>query len=170
MQWYTIQHILWVTSILSLVGLFISAKLLVDKLRHKSTMCARDGSGCEKVTNSTYSTFLRVPLAMWGTLFYFLVLLVSVFNVVIAIIFSKTGLIPVSDLVMAVNVWISSIVFSIIPLSGLFSIRLLFLQKKIGAWCHWCVSQEIVAIILTIISIKLTLTFFPILLSLVHIL
>ncbi len=168
MQWYTIQHILWATSVLSFVGLFISTKLLVDKIRHRSTMCARDGSGCERVTNSPYSTFLRVPLALWGTLFYLLVLLVSVFNIVIAIMFSKTGSIPVSDIVMVINVWVTSITFSIIPLSGLFSIRLLFLQKKIGAWCHWCVSQEIVAILLTIVSIKLTTTFFPILLALVN--
>jgi len=158
MQWYTIQHVLWAASVLSFVGLFISAKLLVDKVRHKSTMCARNGSGCERVTNSPYSTFLRVPLALWGSLFYLLVLISSVFNLIILTYYVTEQGVNISASLMTINTWFTSIVFTLIPLSAIIAVRLLYIQKKIGAWCHWCVSQEIVAILLTLFSIKLTIS------------
>ena len=158
MQWYTIQHILWTASVLSFVGLFISVKLLVDKIRHRSTMCARDGSGCERVTNSTYSTFLRVPLALWGSLFYLLVLTASVFNLVMITYFVTEQGVNISANLMTVNTWFTSIVFTLIPLGAIIAVRLLYIQKKIGAWCRWCVSQEVVAILLTIVSFKLTIS------------
>ena len=163
MQWYTIQNILLITSVLSFVGLFISVKLLVDKIRHKSTMCARDGSGCERVTNSPYSTFLRVPLALWGSLFYLLILIVSVFNVIIFKNYVTPEGVNISMSLMTLNTWATSIAFTLVPVGGLISIRLLYLQKKIGAWCRWCVSQEIVAILLTLVSIKLTVSMVSIL-------
>ena len=158
MEWYTVQHILWVTGVLSLVGLFISTKLLVDKIRHKSTMCARDGGGCERVTNSPYSTFLRIPLALWGSVFYLLVLVASVFNVIIFTYYVTPEGVNISTNLMTANTWFTSIVFTLIPLSAIVAIRLLYIQKKIGVWCRWCVSQEIVAILLTIVSIKLTIS------------
>ncbi|MGI9118243.1 MAG: vitamin K epoxide reductase family protein [Minisyncoccia bacterium] len=163
MQWFTIQHVLWASSVLSFAGLFISIKLLVDKIRHKSTMCARDGSGCERVTNSSYSTFLRVPLALWGSVFYLLVLVASVFNVIVFTYYVTPQGVDISANLMTINTWFTSIVFTLVPVSTIIAIRLLYLQKKIGAWCRWCVSQEIVAILLTLVSLKLSVSMVSIL-------
>jgi len=60
----------WTVAGLALLGLAVSAYLTWLKLTGNAALFCRPGSGCEAVQSSRYGTFLWVPTAAWGAVFY----------------------------------------------------------------------------------------------------
>src|SRR6185436_6789005 len=108
-------------TVLALVGLAISAALLVDSLRPAPTFCA--AGGCGEVRASAWSHPLGVPMPLVGVIFFALVL--------------ALGCVDAPRARRAVAL-----------LGGAGAVALLALQGVvIGSWCRLCVATDLAAIL-----------------------
>ncbi len=120
---------------LSLIGLLTSIYLYYLHLKSQSPFCLIK-SGCDFVLKSQYSSFLNIPVALWG-IFYF-------------------GLILILSLVSVFNSKSFQNYILIFSLGGfLFALYLIFIQifiiKKI---CQYCLIADSTAILIFIIALK----------------
>ena len=108
-------------TVLALVGLAISAALLVDSLRPAPTFCA--AGGCGEVRASAWSHPLGVPMPLVGVIFFALVLALGCADA------------PRARRAVAL-------------LGGAGAVALLALQGLvIGSWCRLCVATDLAAIL-----------------------
>ena len=68
--------LVWALIVTSFVGLLDSSYLLAEKLLGGTPTCFL-GGGCEVVTTSSYSAVFGIPIALFGVVFYLVVLLSS---------------------------------------------------------------------------------------------
>lgn len=61
-------------AVLALVGVFVSAYLLLYRMGFYGSLVCGAGGSCELVQTSSYASFLGVPVAGWGVGWYVLVL------------------------------------------------------------------------------------------------
>ncbi|WP_394833277.1 thioredoxin domain-containing protein [Pendulispora rubella] len=99
-----------------LVGLTVSALLLVDYLRPAPLFC-ESGGGCDRIRQTDYSSFLGVPLPAFGLLGYL---------ALGALTFFVRG--PVARRVEV----------ALAGISGLIGAGLLLLQVKLATFCPYC--------------------------------
>jgi uncharacterized membrane protein len=127
-----------IVAALALAGIFISLYLTLYKLGVIGELTCSIGS-CETVNTSKWSTFLHLPVAAWGLLFYAEVFLISVLGTMPR--FEHEPL--VSNLLVAEA-----------GIGVLFSAWLTYLELAvIHAICIWCVTSA--AIVLTILVVSI---------------
>ncbi len=117
--------------VVSLIGFTDATYLAVEHYRGEIPPCGIQG--CEKVTTSEYSTFLGIPVALFGSLYYLLFFLMSV-------VFFDTK-----------NKKFLRILSSLSPIGFLMSIYFLVLQLfVIKAICLYCMLSVTTSTILFI--------------------
>ena len=65
-----------IVTVLCIFGLAISLYLTYAKLTSTPVVCKV--GDCDAVQNSTYSVLFRVPVAVWGTLYYLALLFLNI--------------------------------------------------------------------------------------------
>ena len=136
------KHRMAVT-VLSLIGFFVAAYLLLWKLGLFGELACSTG-GCETVQTSEYSNFWGMPVALYGAAGF-----VSMFVV------GLVGLQPR---------WLErrEPTILLIGLSGMgvaFSAYLTYLEASvIHAWCQWCITSAIIVTSVFVISLVGLLT------------
>lgn len=105
----------------SLIGLLVSLYLLINKWMENSYLYC-PSSGCEKVSLSSYSELMGLPVSLIGVLGYLII-----FNM---LIFKRN------------NIKFSSLFLLTTGMGFLFSSYLIYTSIfKIGAICFWCTTS-----------------------------
>jgi uncharacterized membrane protein len=131
------------TSVLALLGFFVSVYLLLFKFGVLGELACSTG-GCETVQTSEYSDFLGIPVALYGVAGF-----VSLFVV------SLVGLQPR---------WLErrepTIVLTLLAGIGVaYTAYLTYLEAAvIHAWCQWCVASAIFITLIFALSLLGLLT------------
>lgn len=126
--------------ILAILGIFDTSYLTAKHYLDQAVYCPV-GKSCETVLNSAYSTFYGIPIALFGALFYFAIL-------IFALIFFQTN-----------KKFFLKIIFTISAPALLFSIWLVYLQLFIiKAICFYCVLSAINVLIIFSVSLYMNLS------------
>ncbi|MBU6431574.1 MAG: hypothetical protein KGJ58_04575 [Patescibacteria group bacterium] len=130
----TTQQILrFLPIIIATAGFFLARYIFTKKRRKEKLVCLLD-SDCDAVVHSRYSTFLGVPLEIFG-MFYF---------AFIALFFLSAIFLPQLNSPYLL-IFIPAIAF----VSFLFSIYLASIQiLLIKEWCMWCLISTILTTLL----------------------
>ena len=127
-----------IVAALALAGIFISLYLTLYKLGVIGELSCSIGS-CETVNTSKWSTFLHLPVALWGLLFY-----VEVFVV------SLVGTIPRFEN----ESFVSILLVAEAAIGVIFSAWLTYLELAvIHAICIWCVTSACIVVAILFVSI-----------------
>jgi uncharacterized membrane protein len=127
-----------IVSALALAGIFIGLYLTLYKLGAIGQLSCSIGS-CETVNTSKWSTFLGLPVALWGVFFY-----LDVF--VIALVGSQ----PRFEASRA----ISFVLAGEAAVGVLFSAWLTYLELAvIHAICTWCVTSAFLVTLIFVLSV-----------------
>jgi len=127
-----------IVAALALAGIFISLYLTLYKLGIIGELSCSIGS-CETVNTSKWATFLGLPVAAWGLLFY-----LDVFAVALIGTFPRFESEPVISVVLVVQS----------AIGVLFSAWLTYLELAvIHAICIWCVTSACVVTLIFIVSL-----------------
>lgn len=70
------RKIIWLVIILAIIGIFDTAYLAAEHYLNSPVYCPIDGN-CDKVLSSPYSKLFGIPLALFGLVFYFFVLILT---------------------------------------------------------------------------------------------
>lgn len=128
-----------VIAILALIGVFISAYLLLHRLGYVGTLACGPGGGCGVVQTSVYAVFLGIPVPAWGVGGYLVILGVAL-----------AGLQPPFTADRRIAVSLLALAF----VAFTFSIYLTALEAfVIAAWCRWCVASAAVATLIFFASV-----------------
>jgi uncharacterized membrane protein len=127
-----------IVAALALAGIFISLYLTLYKLGVIGELTCSIGS-CETVNTSKWSTFLRLPVAAWGLLFYAEVFVISL----------------VGTMQRLENESLVSILLVAEAAVGvLFSAWLTYLELAvIHAICIWCVTSAGIVVAILVVSL-----------------
>jgi len=126
-----------IVAALALAGIFISTYLTLYKLGVIGELSCTLGS-CETVNTSKWSTFLRLPVAMWGLFFY-----IDVF------VISLVGTMPRFEDEQLVSL----ILVAEAAIGVLFSAWLTYLELAvIHAICIWCVTSAVIVTVIFVVS------------------
>lgn len=120
--------------ILGFLGFFDSFYLTIIHYKNIIPPCSVL-HGCEKVLNSAFSTIGPIPLALFGLIFYILVIVTSL----MIILENKKQLLKFFYLLVGIGFLVSLILFLIQALI-------------IGAFCQFCVLSEIISLGLIILA------------------
>jgi uncharacterized membrane protein len=117
------------------IGASVATYLTVVHYAHVAPICAT--GGCEKVQHSSYAELAGVPVALLGVIAY------------LALIGTA-----------AVRGVTAAFVGALISLAGVtFSGYLLWAQLgPIGAICQWCLGNDVVAVVVTVLCVVRILT------------
>ena len=127
-----------VVAALALAGIFISLYLTLFKLGVIGELTCSIGS-CETVNTSKWSTFLHLPVAAWGLLFYAEVFVISMLGTM-----PRFENEPFVSLILVVES----------ALGVLFSGWLTYLELAvIHAICIWCVTSAAIVVAILLVSI-----------------
>jgi uncharacterized membrane protein len=127
-----------VVAALALAGIFISLYLTLFKLGVIGELTCSIGS-CETVNTSKWSTFLHLPVAAWGLLFYAEVFVISVLGTM-----PRFENEPFVSLILVVES----------AFGVLFSGWLTYLELAvIHAICIWCVTSAAIVVAILLVSI-----------------
>jgi len=128
-----------IVAALALAGIFISLYLTLYKLGVIGELTCSIGS-CETVNTSKWSTFLHLPVAAWGLLFYAEVFVISLVGTM-----PRFENAPIFSLVLVVEA----------AVGVLFSAWLTYLELAvIHAICIWCVTSACVVLATLVVSIS----------------
>lgn len=137
---------IYILAAISFLGLLVSLKLWREHGMVRPTYCPKEfKGGCDVVKHSRYAWFLKLPTAMWGSLYYLIFL--------IALTLPYT--LPLETTLTITSYTETVILFLILyPLFGfVFSLRLLSVQIfRLKALCFWCLLQTIIATVLFLYS------------------
>ena len=126
-----------IVAALALAGIFISLYLTLYKLGVIGELTCSIGS-CETVNTSKWSTFLHLPVALWGLLFYIEVFVISL-----------VGTIPRFEN----EPFVSVLLVADAAIGVLFSAWLSYLELAvIHAICIWCVTSAVVVTAILFVS------------------
>ena len=127
-----------IVAALALVGVFISLYLTLYKLGVIGQLTCSIGS-CETVNTSKWSTFLHLPVAAWGLLFYSEVFVISL-----------VGTMPRFEN----QPLLSALLVAEAGIGVLFSAWLTYLELAvIHAICIWCVTSACIVVAILLVSI-----------------
>jgi uncharacterized membrane protein len=126
-----------IVAALALAGIFISTYLTLYKLGVIGELSCTIGS-CETVNTSRWSTFLGLPVAAWGLLFY-----LDVFGVAFLGTMPRLEDEPLISVVLVAEAGIGV----------LFSAWLTYLELAvIHAVCMWCVTSATIVTVIFLVS------------------
>lgn len=121
-----------VIAVVALLGLFISAYLLLYNLGAFGTVLCGTG-GCETVQNSPWAYFMGIPVAGLGVAGYLMILVVALIGV---------------QPRFAAERWVSIALLALTGIAVAFSIYLSVLEEfVIHAWCRWCVASAVLSVV-----------------------
>jgi len=126
-------------ALLSLVGFFVSLYLWLWKVGFLGSLACGDG-GCETVQLSEFSSFLGIPVALYGMVGYVALAAVSVVGLQPRWVERRE---PTALLAVVASVGVA------------FSAYLTYLEASvIHAWCRWCVVSAVIitAILVTALA------------------
>jgi uncharacterized membrane protein len=127
-----------IVAALALAGIFISLYLTLYKFGVIGELTCSIGS-CETVNTSKWSTFLHLPVALWGLLFYAEVFVISL-----------VGTMPRLESEPLVSI----VLVAEAAIGVLFSAWLTYLELAvIHAICIWCVTSAFIVAIIFLISV-----------------
>jgi uncharacterized membrane protein len=127
-----------IVAALALAGIFISLYLTLYKLGVIGELSCSIGS-CETVNTSKWSTFLHLPVAMWGLLFYLEVFVIAVVGTT-----SRLENAPLVSFLLVADA----------AIGVLFSAWLTYLELAvIHAICIWCVTSAGIVVAILLVSI-----------------
>jgi uncharacterized membrane protein len=127
-----------IVAALALAGIFISLYLTLYKLGVIGELTCSIGS-CETVNTSKWSTFLHLPVAAWGLLFYAEVFVISL-----------AGTTPRLENEPLVSI----LLVAEAAIGVLFSAWLTYLELAvIHAICIWCVTSACIVLAILLVSI-----------------
>ena len=127
-----------VVAALALAGIFVSLYLTLFKLGVIGELTCSIGS-CETVNTSKWSTFLHLPVAAWGLLFYAEVFVISMLGTM-----PRFENEPFVSLILVVES----------AFGALFSGWLTYLELAvIHAICIWCVTSAAIVVAILLVSI-----------------
>jgi len=127
-----------IVAALALAGIFISLYLTLYKLGVIGELTCSIGS-CETVNTSKWSTFLHLPVAAWGLLFYSEVFVISL-----------VGTMPRFEN----QPLLSALLVAEAGIGVLFSAWLTYLELAvIHAICIWCVTSACIVVAILLVSI-----------------
>jgi uncharacterized membrane protein len=127
-----------IVAALALAGIFISIYLTLFKLSVIGELSCSIGS-CETVNLSRWSTFLGLPVAAWGLLFYLDVFIIAVLGTT-----TRFENEPVISVVLVAQA----------AIGVLFSAWLTYLELAvIHAICIWCVTSAVIVVIILLVSV-----------------
>ena len=127
-----------IVAALALAGIFISLYLTLYKLGVIGELTCSIGS-CETVNTSKWSTFLHLPVAAWGLLFYAEVFLISLLGTM-----PRFENEPLVSILLVADAGIGV----------LFSAWLTYLELAvIQAICIWCVTSAGIVLTILVVSI-----------------
>lgn len=132
-------------ALLALVGVFVSAYLLLYKMGFYGALACGGGGSCEYVQTSRWATFLGLPVAGWGVGWYVLVLAASL-----------VGL----DASEGPPGWIRRALEVLAAGGFLFTVYLTVVELFVlEAICRWCVASA--ALVVAISALVFTLGRLP---------
>lgn len=127
-------------TVVALGGFFIAFYIWRQKHRAEALVCPLH-SNCETVIYSAYSTFLGVPLELWGMGYY---AAVSISYVSFIFLPAARALNP-----MLLISWVTVVAF-------LFSLYLTYVQAvKLREWCTWCLISALFCSIIFLASLAI---------------
>jgi uncharacterized membrane protein len=127
-----------IVAALALAGIFISLYLTLYKLGVIGELTCSIGS-CETVNTSKWSTFLHLPVAMWGLLFYLEVFAIAV-----------VGTTPRFENEQLVSI----LLVADAAIGVVFSAWLTYLELAvIHAICIWCVTSAGIVVAILIVAV-----------------
>ena len=123
---------------LSLLGFILSAYLTIEHYTGSTTLaCSASGAvDCHKVTTSKYSSFLGIPVALLG-LIYFSIMLATL------ILGSSTRANKGAE------IWR----WALLGAGFIFVMYLIWAEFKVGSICLWCTGVHAVVILLIVASL-----------------
>jgi uncharacterized membrane protein len=128
-----------IVAALALAGIFISLYLTLYKFGVIGELTCSIGS-CETVNTSKWSTFLHLPVALWGLLFYAEVFVISL-----------VGTMPRLESEPLVSI----VLVAEAAIGVLFSAWLTYLELGvIHAICIWCVTSAFIVAIIFLVSVE----------------
>jgi len=124
------RYLRWAVAALALIGVGIAGYLTYTHFKGSPPVCLT--SGCEVVQNSRWSKLLGIPVALLGLLTY------------LSIVASTLIRHPLAKQAGAM--------LALVALG--FNAYLFYIQAhEIGRYCTWCVSNEIVSLVLAPVAI-----------------
>ena len=127
-----------IVAALALAGIFISLYLTLYKIGVIGELSCSIGS-CETVNTSRWATFLHLPVALWGLLFYIDVFVISLLGTTRS--FENESL-------------LSLLLVAEAAIGVLFSAWLTYLELAvIHAICVWCVTSAVLVMAIFFVSI-----------------
>jgi uncharacterized membrane protein len=125
------RYLRWAVAALALIGAGIAGYLTYTHFQHTPPVCL-NGSGCEVVQKSRWSELFGIPVALLGLLTY-----LSIFTITVV----RHPLARQAGAMLA-----------LVALG--FNAYLFYIQAhEIGRYCTWCVSNEIVSLVLAPVAI-----------------
>ncbi|MDQ6870573.1 MAG: vitamin K epoxide reductase family protein [Gemmatimonadota bacterium] len=127
-----------IVAALALAGIFISLYLTLYKLGVIGELTCSIGS-CETVNTSRWSTFLHLPVAAWGLVFYAEVFVISLVGTM-----QRLENEPILSVLLVADA----------AIGVLFSAWLTYLELAvIHAICIWCVTSAAIVVAILLVSI-----------------
>jgi uncharacterized membrane protein len=125
-------------AVLALAGLLLSAYLTLYKLGVVGELVCGTGS-CERVQDSPWAWFLKLPVAAWGVIGYAVLLLLAM-----------VGLQPR----FARSRGLALLIFAASLVGVAFTAYLTYLEAAvIHAWCRWCLGSAAIILLIFVCSI-----------------
>jgi uncharacterized membrane protein len=126
-------------AVLALVGLFVALYLWLHALGYGGAIKCGASGGCETVQTSRWAVFLGLPVAFYGVVGYFAVL-------VVALVALRPAALPQRG-------W-SVLLAALVSIGFLFTIYLTYLELfVIQAICRWCVGSAVIMTLIWIIAL-----------------
>jgi uncharacterized membrane protein len=126
-------------ALLALVGLFVALYLWLHALGYGGAIKCGASGGCEVVQTSRWAVFLGIPVAFYGVVGYFVLLVVAL-----------VALRPAS---LARRQW-SVLLVALASIGFLFTIYLTYVELfLIHAICRWCVGSAVIITLIWIVSL-----------------
>ncbi len=130
------QQINYIFPAIVAVAGFILARYIHTKKKKKEKLVCLLDSDCDAVVHSQYSTFLGVPLEIYGMIYFALMSLFFLSAIVSPQVYSSYCLIIIPIIAFA---------------SFLFSTYLVFIQiLLLKDWCMWCLASTILTTLLLV--------------------
>jgi len=126
-------------ALLALVGLFIAVYLWLHAIGIGGMIKCGASGGCEVVQTSRWAVFLGQPVALYGVVGYFVILIVAL-----------AGLRPAA----AVQGGWNQLLFGLATIGFVFTLYLTYLELfVIHAICRWCIGSAIIITAIWIVSL-----------------
>lgn len=139
---------------IAIAGFFLARYIFTKKRRKEKLVCLLD-SDCDAVVHSQYSTFLGVPLEVFGMIYFAFIALFFLFAIFLPQLYSSYFLILIPIIAFV------SFLFSIY----LVSIQILLIKE----WCMWClISTTLTTLLLIAVLIASPLNIKGLAVNLIH--